>query len=362
MRRTLVLLLATTGLLSACSPSGSSSSAPITESSGSSTPSASAGPLGTVIASGFGQQDKYVWVTAIVRNNTQKVGQTVTVNFNVLDASGTILKSDAQVESFSQPGADHIVGTQMDLEAGQKAARVEATLLVEDKGAFSATPFPVMPVNTPVVKKDEYGATVVSFELSNAQSTPVSTPRIGIACVDSAGKIIGGGVSFPQLVPAAGRIKVDANVIVSGDPSSCSVFVGAPADWGITPVPSASPAPTGSAASAFEMWVNQFAAQDWAAQYTTLVSAQQALISKDKYVSCRAAGGTMTMKWVGVVSTQEVAADPIPGTNASLPATLVKASIQVSGVTMPIDAHMYKEAGTWKWAMTQENLKGCKVI
>lgn len=362
MRRTLVLLLATAGLLSACSPSGSSSSAPITESSGSSTPSASAGPLGTVIASGFGQQDKYVWVTAIVRNNTQKVGQTVTVNFNVLDASGTILKSDAQVESFSQPGADHIVGTQMDLEAGQKAARVEAALLVEDKGAFSATPFPVMPVNTPVVKKDEYGATVVSFELSNAQSTPVSTPRIGIACVDSAGKIIGGGVSFPQLVPAAGRIKVDANVIVSGDPSSCSVFVGAPADWGITPVPSASPAPTGSAASAFETWVNQFAAQDWEAQYTTLVSAQQALISKDKYVSCRVSGGTMTMKWVGVVSTQEVATDPIPGTNASLPATLVKASIQVSGVTMPIDAHMYKEAGTWKWAMTQENLKGCKVI
>ncbi len=70
----------------------------------------------------------------------------------------------------------------------------------------------------------------------------------------------------------------------------------------------------------------------------------------------------MTMKWVGVVSSQEFAADRIPGTSASLPSTLVKASIQVSGVTMPIDAHMYKEKGTWRWAMTEQNLKGCKVI
>jgi len=203
---------------------------------------------------------------------------------------------------------------------------------------------------------------VVSFELTNAQSTPVSNPRIGIACVDSAGAIIGGGSNYPELVPAGGRIKVDANVIVSGEPSSCSVFTGAPTDWGTTTIPSASAAASGSAASAFETWINQFTAQDWAGQYTTLVSAQQTLISKDRYVSCRSSGGTMTMKWVGVISTQEVAADPIPGTSASLPSTLVKASVQVSGVTMPIDAHMYKEAGTWKWAMTQENLKGCKVI
>ena len=185
MRRTVVLVLATIGLVSACSPSTPSPSAPVTEPSATTAPS-SAGPLGSIVASGFGQRDKYVWVTAVVHNNTQKVGQTVTVNFNVLDASGTILKSGAQGESFSQPAVDHIVGTQLDLETGQKAASVEATLLVEDRGSFSATQFPAMPVTTPVFKADQYGATVVSFELSNTQSSPVSSPRILITPAMSA--------------------------------------------------------------------------------------------------------------------------------------------------------------------------------
>jgi len=360
MPRALVLLLAAAGLLTACSPA-QTTTPQATGSSASPTPSASQGSVGSLTASGFGQEDKYVWVTAIVRNNTQQVGQTVTVNFNVLDASGTILKSEAQVESFSQPGVDHILGTQVQLEAGEKAARVEATLLVEFNGTFSSTPFPAMPVTTPVVKKDEYGGRVVSFELTNPQQVPISDPRIGIACVDSSGAIIGGGVTFPQLVPAGGRIKVDATVILSGEPSSCSVFTGAPSSWG-TSAPSVSAAPTGSAASAFETWVNQFSAQDWAGQYTTLVSAQQALISKDRYTSCRTSGEVMSMKWIGVISSQDVAADPIPGTTKSLPATLVKVSVQVSGLAVPVDAHMYNEKGTWKWAMTQQNLTGCGVI
>ena len=42
--------------------------------------------LGTLKEAGFGQTDEYVWVTALVHNNSAYVGQTVTVNFNVLDA------------------------------------------------------------------------------------------------------------------------------------------------------------------------------------------------------------------------------------------------------------------------------------
>ena len=44
--------------------------------------------LGTLKESGFGQRDEYVWVTAVVHNNSEYVGQTVTVNFATSKASG----------------------------------------------------------------------------------------------------------------------------------------------------------------------------------------------------------------------------------------------------------------------------------
>ncbi|MFC4145779.1 FxLYD domain-containing protein [Micromonospora mangrovi] len=55
---------------------------------------------------GFGQHDEYVAVVALVENTSEKVGQTVTVQFNVSDAAGTLLKSQSQVESFTRPGAE----------------------------------------------------------------------------------------------------------------------------------------------------------------------------------------------------------------------------------------------------------------
>ncbi|WP_143780751.1 hypothetical protein, partial [Ornithinimicrobium sp. CNJ-824] len=79
-------------------------------------------------------------MTALVHNNSAYVGQTVTVNFNVLDDEGNILASESQVESFSLPEADHIIGTQVSLSPGDAAAEVEAALDVEASGAFSLDP------------------------------------------------------------------------------------------------------------------------------------------------------------------------------------------------------------------------------
>lgn len=322
--------------------------------------------LGTLKEAGFGQRDEYVWVTAVVHNNSKYVGQTVTVNFNVLDAGGQILKSASQVESFSQPQADHILGTQVDLTSGQKAAKVEATLDVQAEGTFSDQPFPALPTSPVSVTKDN-GWEEASFVLTNTLGQAVKSPRIGVICRDASNKIIGGGSEFPDLVPSGGKTKVDAHLTVSSTPKTCDVFVGAPSDWeGIetatatgTAAPS-SAAPKGTAEAAFQTWVQQFGKKDWKAQYQTLVSAQKKIVSQTSYINCRSGEATPTITWVKALSTVDAGKSPIPGTKVSMPATVVKAQVSADGVKVPVDAHMFLEDGIWKWSMTQENISNCR--
>lgn len=355
--------------LSACNGGSAPSSSVPTTTARTPAATASSAPkdLGTIKAAGFGQRDTYVWVTAVVHNNSAFVGQTVTVNFNVLDNQGNLLKSESQVESFYQPGADHAVGTQVDLEPGQKAAKVEATVDVEASGTFSDKPFPTLPTGKVKVGKGQYGQNMASFELTNPLTVALKSPRIGVVCTNTAGSIIGGASAYPDLVPATGKVKVDANLIVSGQPDRCSVFSGPPVDWdgegtqatGGTQPSAAPTAATGSAEGAFKTWMDQFNAKDWSGQYETLVSPQQAVISKSQYVACRANETPPKFKWVKVLAVTDVGASAIPGTKVKLPATKVTVQVSVNGIKTPVDAHMYQEDGQWRWSMTQSNLSNC---
>ena len=325
--------------------------------------------LGTLQASGFGQADEYVWATAVVHNNSDYVGQTVTVSFNVLDADGEILGTESQVESFVRPDADHILGTQVALEPGQNASTVEATLDVEPEGTFSDQPFPEMPVSDLRIS-GQTPYPEVTFVVSNPLAVPVKDARIQVACTDQSGSIVGGGSDYPDLVPAKGKIKVDAHVITSAKPKDCSVFVGA-LDWQgpsmTDPETSAPPSSAadleesaGSAEEAFKVWVQQFGERNWKAQYATLANAQRKVVSEQAYVACRSAESPPKIKWVKTLSVTDAGNTQIPGTKVSLPSTKVTAQVIAQGYKVPVDAHMILEDGMWKWSMTKENIANCK--
>ncbi|WP_109686036.1 hypothetical protein [Branchiibius hedensis] len=315
--------------------------------------------LGTLKESGFGQSGKYAWVAAVVHNNTSYVGQTVTVNFNLLDASGAILASESQVESFSRPNEDIIVGTQVELPDSKKAARVDATLDVEAKGAFSNQPFPAMPTSVPQIR-EEYGQPQASFELTNPLGQAVKDPRISLLCRDAAGRINGGGVAFPELVPASGKIRVDTNLLLSGTAKGCQVYVGAPSDWdGAQSSSAETTAAAGTPEAAFRVWVEQFTAHDWVGQYKNLVTEQQALVSEASFVACRKASTTPSVAWVKAISAQDVGDTEIPGTTKSRPATRVTAELSSNGLTETVDSHWALEDGSWRWQMTAELVKSC---
>lgn len=182
---------------------------------------------GAILESGFGQSDVYVWTTALVESKSDHVGQTVTVSFNVKDKSGEVVATASQVEGFSWPGQKLVLGTQVDLEPGVKAASVDATLLIEDDNTFGTEPTVDLGTSEGTVGKDEFGATNAKFKIKNPTDKPLKDLRIGIVCKDKAGKVNGGTSEFPALVPPSGEILLSTlNLIVSGDTKGCTAYIG----------------------------------------------------------------------------------------------------------------------------------------
>ncbi|MDQ7993600.1 MAG: hypothetical protein REI45_13090, partial [Propionicimonas sp.] len=90
-------------------------------------------PALTVVESGFGQRDEYVWVTAVVRDDGQAAGRFITANFNLLDASGEILESETQVEQMTWDGQELVLGTQVALDSAKtKVASIEVDTVISD--------------------------------------------------------------------------------------------------------------------------------------------------------------------------------------------------------------------------------------
>lgn len=327
-------------------------------------PSSTASPnaIASVKEAGLGQSGRYVWATAVVHNNTQKAGQVVTVNFNVFDSKGTLLASGSTLKDLPRPNDDVAIGTQVDLAEGDKAARVEATVLAEDRVLWSGEAFPALGITAGKISQD-YGAVHASFEVSNSLNQPLKNAELQVICRDAKKEIVGGGLAFPALIGPKGKVKVDVAVTTSGVPTACDAYSLAPMGWeGVEGAPG-SPTPVasesvGTAEQAFKTWVDQFAAKDFAGQYASLVSPQQRIISREKYVECREAASP-AIKFIKTLSSKDVAADVIPGTDVSMPSRLVKVQVSVNGVTVPVDSHMYQEGGVWKWAMTDENIKSC---
>ena len=230
--RPLVIAVAAGLVLAGC---GGGSGQTVTSTAGASTDTASKASAGTgdaqsaakLLKVGFGQRDEYVWVTSIVQAaGAEAAGRFVTVQFNVLDASGEILSSTEQTEAFSSQGQKLALGTQVDLSAAKgKASKLEATLVLGDRAGSPAGRFQVTATSAKI-GKNEYGGTVATFQLVNADVAPAKAARVGVVCLNKAGEIIGGTSEYPDVIPAKGRIRVDADVITTAVPATCEVYPG----------------------------------------------------------------------------------------------------------------------------------------
>jgi hypothetical protein len=181
------------------------------------------GAEATIQEVGFGQQDEYVWTTALVKNETSDAGQTVTVHFNLKDAKGKVVASGDQVSAFNWAGQAVPIGTQISAPQHVEIASVDATVDVEDDGIGTASDdWGTFKGN---LYKD-YGQWAARFTVKNPTDTPLKGSALQIICVNATGDIIGGDAEFPELIPASGVTVVDStNLYLSEKPASCTGYL-----------------------------------------------------------------------------------------------------------------------------------------
>lgn len=173
--------------------------------------------LAEILEEGFGQEAEYAWVTALVHNVGQ-VGEFATVQFNLYDDGGTLIASAEQVESFVAEDGLTAIGTQVEIPNGQRAASVKATLAISEYGT-SGQPLPTIePIDFSAESRD------ATFVVENPSSENWEDLRIGVVCRDGSGSVVGGGVAYPNLVPAGSESMIDTFLISSGFPASCTAY------------------------------------------------------------------------------------------------------------------------------------------
>lgn len=182
---------------------------------------------GQLLESGFGQSDGSAIAVILVKNTSDHGGQTVTVSVNFLDASGAILATESQVDSFNIAG--QTIATQVEtFDVGRgTVASIEPTLLVEDEGTFDETDYDLGTVEGTNLRK-QYGSWTGDFLVKNPTADALESPAVRVACRDSDGVINGGGYTFPDLVPPNGEVLADVDLTVGSDPASCTAYVGGP--------------------------------------------------------------------------------------------------------------------------------------
>ncbi len=186
------------------------------------------GEQGRIVDSGFGQEGQYVQAVTLVENTSDHGGQTVTVSVNFLDESGATVATESQVDSFNFPGQTAAVTVFADVtDPKLNIASIEPTLLIEDDGTFSETEVDFGSAPAEVVD-DGYGGLSAKVPVENPTSEAIQSPDIGVACRNAAGDIIGGGFTFPDLVPPNGSVVADVDLVTSGKPEECTGYVQGP--------------------------------------------------------------------------------------------------------------------------------------
>lgn len=190
------------------------------------------GPKAAIEATGFGgpPDSDYMWVTSVVKG--MQPGQFAVASFNLLSADGTILATESQTEEAVNAGARMIVGTQVNKPKGGTVAKVDASLQVKDhktgKPKLADVVLEIGPVS--IGEDPTFGRPTAEAVVRNPAQEQIPGARMGVACYDGHGTIIGGGAEYPNQIPAGGQIKVAASVLTSQPPARCEM-TGQPSDF-----------------------------------------------------------------------------------------------------------------------------------
>jgi hypothetical protein len=145
---------------------------------------------------------------------------------NFIDQAGRTIRTDVQVDSFAWDGQQLVLPVFASLDDPESTvASIDASVSISDHGSPQKSR-PELPVldSESIIENPDGGGELAAFTFTNPTDEDLSGLRITVACYDAAGKIIGGGYDYPNLVAAGKSIRIDADVITGVAPSSCRAF------------------------------------------------------------------------------------------------------------------------------------------
>ena len=183
-------------------------------------------PEGRIIESGFVQDAELVQSVTLVENTSAVAGQNVTLISDFLDADGKAVGSETLVTAFNFPGQTIAMVGGSAVKGKAKVAAIESELIIEpadnlvskvDFGSVEGTNL-----------REKNGEWIADFTVANPSNKDLKSPDVAVVCRDASGAINGGGVEFPDVVPAKGEAVVSPFLLVEGDPAECTAYISDP--------------------------------------------------------------------------------------------------------------------------------------
>lgn len=173
-------------------------------------------------SAGSGLPD-YLWAVAIVHNGTDQITG-IDVSFSAYDADGKVVGQSDTSAPILRAGMTMPVGTQVEVPAGTKVAKVVATVdHLEGLSQKDDHPDSHFTTKNVHVQQSDFGTKVLG-DLVSAYQQKVRQVYLSAACYDASGKIIGGGEDYVNSIGPGQTVgfAIDS-VIVSSKPDHCEV-------------------------------------------------------------------------------------------------------------------------------------------
>lgn len=141
---------------------------------------------------------------SIVNSDKTRAAEHVTVSINVLSTSGKILKTHSETISYIPPNSEAYLASNIYVDGNIPASSAQAFLNVsrwEREGAKILS----FPFSNLTYENGDVSATIKG-EIENPYNVDMKTLKVYAALYDSTNKLIGGGNTYVDLLPAKGKV------------------------------------------------------------------------------------------------------------------------------------------------------------
>jgi hypothetical protein len=172
---------------------------------------------------GFVQDETTVASVFLVENpNPTAAIESSEYQVIVYDAADAVLATDSGYINLVLPEDTQAVVSEVYLEEGQKASKVEIQI---HSGTASPTDLEEIPFSYDKIEffPDEFSPTVTGI-LKNGLGQTVSDLTITATALDAEGNFIGGGYTYLDFLPADGQSPVEVSMTVAGQPDQVVLY------------------------------------------------------------------------------------------------------------------------------------------